>query len=271
MGKRLVGAFAAEDPARFAQILGKSTDLAESISILKEVPDGLESDIVARLSPEAADRLLHELPDQVVIEWLGACPMDAGRRMLSRVGRERAARLVAGIGNRARRRELRRLIAYPPGSIGELLEVNVMAVPADAPAADIHAEIRRFDGSSEAPVVIVDDAGTVTGVLDLVRFMQHGDAGGRAADFRIPVKPLFADALLESFREQREWLRLTSLPVADFEGRLIGYVPRSVLEPAIRSTDEGRLFIETGVQVSKRFFEFMAYMLVLILDRRPDR
>ena len=271
MGRHLLSAFASHDPERFAQLLGASNDPVESIAILADIPDGLEGDVVARLTPEAAGRLLNELPDPVVTGWLSSCSVDTARRMLAHIGRERAAGLISGIEDRSKRRGLRRLVEYPPGTIGELVQFSVIAIRDSAPVASIQSEIQQQAGPPEAPVVLIRGDGTVSGVLDLIMFLQNHDQDSRAGDFRIPVKPVFADASQSSLRNRDEWSRLTSLPVVDYEGQLIGYVSRSGLESSLGAVDESSIFLQSGVELSKQFLEFMAQVLQMIFDRRNPR
>lgn len=271
MSKHLLSAFAADDPALFAQLLGASDDPAETIAVLSDIPDGLEGEVVARLTPEAADRLLNELPDPVVIEWLGACTASTGRRLLSRISRERATRLIAGISNRSKRRRLRHMVDYPPESIGELVQTGVITIKESAKVGDISDEIPQWKGDPESPVVILRKDGTVAGVLDLMEFLKNRDQSARVSDFLIPIKPVYAEATQTSLHDRREWAQLSSLPVVDHERQLVGYVSRSTFERAHGTVGEGSLLLETGIELSKRFFEFMVYVLVLILDRRVQR
>lgn len=271
MSKHLLRAFAADDPALFAQLLGAADDPAEAIAVLSDIPDGLEGEVVARLTPEAADRLLNELPDPVVIGWLGACTTSTGRRLLSRIDRERATRLIAGISNRSKRRSLRHMVDYPPGSIGELVQTGVITVKESSRVGDIGDEIQQWKGDPESPVVILRDNGTVAGVLDLMGFLKNRDQRAVAADFLIPIKPVYAEAAQASLHDRSEWDRLTILPVVDHDGQSVGYVSRSTFERAHGSIGEGSLLLETGVELSKRFFEFMVYVLVMIFDRKVQR
>jgi Mg/Co/Ni transporter MgtE len=271
MSKHLLSAFAADDPGLFAQLLGASDDVAEAIAVLSDIPDGLEGEVVARLTPEAADRLLNELPDPVVIGWLGTCTASTGRRLLSRINRERADRLVAGISNRSIRRNLRHMADYPPGSIGEHVQTGVIAVKESARVGDIGDAIKQWKGDPESPVVILREDSTVAGVLDLMAFLKNHDQGAVAADFLVPIKPVYAEAAQSSLHDRAEWARLTILPVVDHDGQSVGYISRSTFERAHGTVGEGSLLLETGVELSKQFFEFMVYVLVLLFDRRVQR
>lgn len=271
MGKYLLSGFAKDDPERFAQLLGNSGDLKEAIGILADIPDGLEGGLVSRLTPEVARRLLNELPDPIVSEWLGNCSADTARSVLARIGQERSARLISGITDRSRRIGLQRLIKYPQGTIGELVLPNVMTIWDSMPVSDIAGAIQRQESGSGAPVVIIQRNGAVCGVLDLVKFLKNRDMDASAADFCIPVKPIYADASQSSLKGRDEWKRLNSLPVVDYKGQLIGYVTRSQSENIHESVSESTRFLESGVELSRRYLEVMVYLLMLMFDRRSPR
>jgi Mg/Co/Ni transporter MgtE len=271
MSKHLLSAFAKDDPERFAQLLGASSDVEETVSILTDIPDGLEGDVVSRLTAEAADGLLSDLPDPVVVGWLRTCSSDNARRMLARIGLERSASLISGIDDRSKRNELRRLVEYPVGTVGELVQLNVMAIRDSMAVSDIQPEIQRQSGSVDAPVVIIREDGTVSGVLDLVELMKNRDPDARAGNFCIPVKPLFDEASLSSLGNRDEWNRMTSIPVVDYAGRLIGYVSRTRLQDRFAGAGEGSLFFQSANELAKQFLEFMAHVLLLFFTRREPK
>lgn len=271
MSKHLLSGFARDDPERFAQLLGGSDDLKEAIDILVDIPDGLEGDLISRLTPEVARRLMNELPDPVVTGWLSSCSADTARTMLARIGHERSASLISGIADRSKRLGLQRLMKYPHGTIGELVLLDVMTIRDSMPVADIAESIQRQESAAGAPIVITRKDSKVSGVLDLVKFLKNSDMDSHAIDFCIPVKPIYADASQSSLRKRVEWNRLSSLPVVDYEGQLIGYVTRSQSEKILESESESDKFFQSGIEVSRQFLDIMVYFLVLIFDRRSPR
>jgi Mg/Co/Ni transporter MgtE len=268
MSNHLLSGFAKDDPERFAQLLGANPDTQETVEILTDIPDGLEADVVGRLTPEAARRLLNDLSDPVVIGWLSSCPADTARGILSHINRERSMSLISSIDDRSKRLGLKRLVEYPAGTIGESMLVNAIAIHESVAASDIQDQIQRQHGRSESPIVIVREDNLVKGVLDMVKLMNNRDPDARASDFRIKVKPVYAEATLSSLRDREEWHRMTSLPVVDYEGRLLGYVTRSQFERSLETANERGVFLQAGMELTRQFFEFMAYMLVLIFERR---
>jgi len=270
MSKQLLSGFARDDPERFAKLLGNSSDPKEAIEILADIPDGLESDLVSRLSPDIARRLLSELPDAIIIGWLSSCSADSARNILTRIDHERSASLVSGITDRLKRVGLQRLIRYPQGTTGNLASINVMTIRDSLPVSEIAESIQRQESGPEAPIVIVRDDGKVCGVLDVIEFLKNRDPHAHAADFCVKVRPVHADASQTSLINREEWKRLGSLPVVNHKGQLIGYISRSQSEEIEESVSADVGFLSSIVEVSRQFFEAMAYLLTMIFTRRSQ-
>jgi CBS domain-containing protein len=63
------------------------------------------------------------------------------------------------------------------------------------------------------------------------------------------------------------WTHHSFLPVVDFEGKPFGYLTRSDLVKAIGLNHEKNLLLDSGMELTARFFQFLAYMLGLVLSR----
>lgn len=270
MSKRLLSAFATQEPERFAELLGASGDVNSTLAILTDIPDGMECDVVARLAPEAIERLLNGLADPVLVRWLESAPLDAGRRLLSHISDERSTRLINGVSDRPKRRGLRRLAGYPAKSIGALVQSKLTAIKEDVPAADIGNEVRRQGDTSEGPIVIENSDGMLKGVLDLSRLMQNSDAPATAGDFCIPVRPVYPDSHYSTLEDPAAWAGMTSLPVVDHQGRPIGYVTRATFDTVTRAKGTDDPLLGSVVELSKRFWGVSAGLLVFILGRRAE-
>jgi Mg/Co/Ni transporter MgtE len=268
MARTLLQAFASEDPDRFAALLGSAQGNDEVLAVLGDIAIEYRADVISRLALETADRVLKNVDDTMLVEWLAAGTMDASRRMLLRVESKRAQRLIDGISDRTKRRGLRRLSSYPSGTIGELVQIHSISIKADATIDDINTLIHRHSGALEGPIAIERHDGTLMGVLDLTKFVQNRNASANAADFCIRVAPVYADSPLPSLQKSPAWNHSVTIPVVEHEQRLIGYISRSTYEQAICSKGEGTMFFEAIVEITNQFWAFLTQILVLLLDRR---
>lgn len=270
MGRHLQRALAQTDPVHFARVLGESENAAEMLSGINEVPSGLECDVVARLAPEAAERLLGAVDDRTISRWLQDGSTDAGRRLLSRLQPDRANGVVAAIGDRSKRRDLRRLSGYPPGSVGELTETRLVLVEEDKTAQEVAALIRAEGGSGEFPVLVTRADGSVMGVLDPIRVILEQDSTSTASRMCIRVEPLHAGSPTDAIRMPDDWSRLTYLPVVDSSRKPIGFVSRRALESVRADRSDASLFLISIVYLARQYWSFLFYATSWILGRRTN-
>jgi Mg/Co/Ni transporter MgtE len=271
MGRHLQAAFAELEPDQFARLLSEAESTSEAEAILDAIPDGLECDVVSRMPAEATGRLLSAADNALLTHWLEAAPVDAGRRLLARLEKDRAGQLVAGIRDRSKRRGLRRLTDYPAGSVGELVDAHVLTVGADEPIEQVEALVAHSGASRDVPILVMRDNGSVMGLLDLMLLLQQRDSGLTASDLCIHVEPLNAAASIASLQLPAEWSRLTAMPVVDPSGQAIGFVSRASLERSTEFRSEGSLFLESAIELARRYWAFLFQVTELIFSKRPAR
>jgi arabinose-5-phosphate isomerase len=125
--------------------------------------------------------------------------------------------------------------SHPGGSLGRKLLIHVHdlmrsgdAVPRVGPDASLHELLREMTGKGLGFSAVVDDAGRAVGIFtdgDLRRLIERGVALGAltAADVMHPgPRVVRADALAVDAAEVMERHRVTSVLVADADGRLVG-------------------------------------------------
>lgn len=271
MGKHLHRAFASKDPERFAGLLEKSENTLDALDILRDIPDGLECLVVNRLAPEAALQLLGSVSDSTLTEWLEAAAAEDSSCLLTKVKAERASNLISGVQSRSKRRNIRRLLAYPEDSIGRLLQLDMILVNKSDTVAEIDARIKGHKGPLDGPIVVLRGNGEVTGVLDPVRFLQNRSEAGTASDFCIPVSPVFADSQATSLRLSARWAGQKSLPVVDHRGQAIGYISREVLENSLEPNEEHSPLVYTLVELSRLYWLVLLQAMMLLIDRGRNR
>ncbi|NNK98412.1 MAG: CBS domain-containing protein, partial [Xanthomonadales bacterium] len=249
-------------------LLEQTADMHE---VLNTIPVGLECHVVASLGPETAERLLGTVADSVLTEWLETASIDAGRRLLCRLGQERAGRIVSAIKNRGRRRDLRRVAGYPPNSIGALAQLSLVTICEHDTPDEIASVIERAGGPPDAPVIVTRQDGSVRGALDLMRFIQNRNGRVPASEMCVATEVLHAGTAVESARFPANWSQLTSLPVVDHSGRPIGYVTRTTLERARRSRSEGSLVLEAAVELVRFYWVFLSQATRWMLSRGSEK
>lgn len=268
MGKQLQAVLANSDPERFAFLLSASQDADDMRSSMNEIPPESACDVAARLTPEAARRLLGVTDDATLTGWLEAAATDDARRLVTRLDPERASAVVSAMNHRSKRRALRRLSGYPPGTVGDLAQTRLILVKSDDALEQVDARIQAAGETSDCPVIVTRNDGSVLGVLDLMRYLRGRDQHLTAAETCIAVEPLHAGSSVEALRLPVNWSRLTELPVVDASGKPIGFVSRLALEGARIDRNEASLFSRSLVELARQYWSFLIYTTAWLLERK---
>ena len=241
----------ATDPA-----LAPSLDLALASSLIREFPgDAAEEierasateaaellaanaradavEILRRVTPEHAARILAALPARVL---RGVCSDLAPPRtsaMLAQLDDEARERIMA-ILDPGLAREISALARYPGDTAGALMDPRVTSLPLGATARDAVRRLKAYRHRRVDDVFIVGDDGQLVGALALQDVvLAEPDAllvdlaGVAPACVRAVAS---RDEVLATFEKHR----VRSLPVVDFEGRLVGVLRQRELMRASR-------------------------------------
>jgi len=206
----------------------------EAAALLAEEPVDVAISIVRRLTQDAAARTLEALP------------VDSSGAILETLNPGRAAAVVARMDEKSREaclaamdeslaRELRELLEYPPETAGALMDPRATTFRPDATVRDAVAILRRLRDRRVQDVFLVDDEGRLLGAVPLEAIIS-GDARARLASLALETPAAVQGiASREEVLETFESHRVASLPVVDFEGRLLGVLrQRELIQAAQR-------------------------------------
>jgi len=224
--RTLVGEFARRYPGEAARSIERLPGAAAA-RWLDAIPGPQVPAVLERLMPDLGARALARMPD------------DAARRALETMDPDQAVTLLAWLAPEARERylalvdpaaarELRALAEYPLDSAGRLMDPRVTALREDATARDALARLRAGGRRSDGEVFVVDAEGRLTGVVPPqdVTVAPLTEKIGRLAR---PVTGVIAMATRADLVERLSGERVTSLPVVDIEGRLLGAIRAATL------------------------------------------
>lgn len=232
---RLVRAYLEAHPAEVARQL-ETTRVAEAAALLQSEPTDRAIEVFRRLTPVTASEVLAHIDAS-----------DASR-LLARLDTNRAAALLAGIASSPREErlalldsdkadELRKLMAYPPNTAGHLMDPEVMTFRQDASVRDVRRRLRslRRRRLQDVFLVDVDDRLLGTVALEDVVMAAPGDLLEQLAQRDAPRITAFAprDQVIETLENHRT----RSLPVVDFDNRILGVLrQKELIEAAKQST-----------------------------------
>jgi len=224
--RTLIGDFARRYPGEAARAIER-LPAAAGVRWVDAIPDAHLAGVFERLTPDLAARALGRMSD------------DAVRRTLETMDPARAVTLLAWLPPEAHERylslvdpavagELRALAEYPLDSAGRLMDPRVTALREDAPAREALARLRAQGRGSDGDVFVVDAEGRLTGLVtppDVAMAPLAEPIGS----FSRPCPGVLAMATRAEIIERLSAGRVTSLPVVDVEGRLLGVIRAGTL------------------------------------------
>jgi magnesium transporter len=194
----------------------------EIARLVRDEPGRYVARVMERLDSHLAARVLAELPAEASRDALRAMEPTRAVAVLGWLdGEERTAmlgRLDAGLA-----RELERMAEYPPETAGRLMDPRAVVL---GPGTTVHQALRRVRAASDrriSDVFLTDEEGRLTGRVPL----QSLVLAPPAALLDTLAQPAVAVQAVDPQEEVVERItsgRLTSLPVVDFEGRVIGVI-----------------------------------------------
>jgi len=170
-----------------------------------------------------------------------------------RMEEENRSRLLALISP-ALAKEIRELMAYPAESAGQLMDPRVVTLRSDATVETAIERLRGVKRKRIHEVFLVDGDGNLAGFVPL----QDIVAAGRADRVDVLAKPAAARVLAVATREEvveiLDQYKLTTLPVVDLEGRLLGVIRYDTLVRAVEQEASADIQSMVGVSPEERAF-----------------
>lgn len=212
-----------------------------------------------RGDPGIAGDILRHLPADRAALVLAQLTRPAASRILGRVEPAFAASLVARLNDDARdarlaelepalAREITAMLSYPSDVAGGIMDPRVASFRAETSGRDALSNVRARRNRAITDVFVVDDEGHLTGSVS-IQDLALAAPGTRLEDLVQPTPRVQALAPREELVELAGDRRLTSLPVVDVAGRLVGVIRHADLLAATQR--DATLDLQTMVGVSE--------------------
>jgi magnesium transporter len=207
----------------------------EIASRLEQLDARAGSEILKLLGPVNGAEVLSRISGQVASEVFAAQELERRVELLESMEPARAVALMGRISDAERNRtieampkssghELRRLLDYPIGSAGHLMDPLVTTLRADTTVEEALQRVRGQFPRRVLDVFVVDSDGRLSGSASL-QDVATARAGTRLGDIAKSDPPRVGDmASREEIAEILESKRISSLPVVDFEHRVMGVI-----------------------------------------------
>lgn len=228
------------------------------------------SDVLMRMNVDAAARTLRCMDDTWARETLNAADFVQAARWLAHLDDETSARLLAALPAQSQR-NIREALEFPPGTAGRLMDPRVTIFREDTTVDEALIRIRKTRDRKITDVVLADDEGRLTGVVSLQSLVGAADSAamGSLADRDRPVVNPMAtrDEVVDLLNRHA----LTSLPVVDLDGQVLGILPYDTLVRAAQyaATDDLQQMVGAGKDeraLSKPLFTIKSRLPWLLIN-----
>jgi magnesium transporter len=214
-------------PDETARVL-EQAPIADAVAFLEHHGVERTAAVLRRLTPDRAARILAAFGD------------DSTRRLLQFLDPNRAAHLLARLDPHEREsclttvdadlaQELRDLAAYPAESAGSLMDPRITTFRPDATVSDVVRRLRTFRRRRIQDVFVVDADDHLLGSVSLQEVVLSPGATRLESIMRSPTPSVQALSPRDEVVGELERHRVTTLPVVDFDGRVVGVLRQDEL------------------------------------------
>lgn len=224
---------------------------ADIAALLDDEPAGRSVQVLERLSPDQGALVLAGMSPATAKKLLRTFSPHRAAALLARLDREqreaRLAQLDPALAN-----ELRSLTEYPADTAGGLMEPRVVAFRPSSTVREVIRRLRSLRRTGVQDVFLVDERGRLLGSVSLQDIVLA--ALDERLDELVKARPVFvtATASRDEVVSELETHRVGSLPVVDFDGRLIGVLRQQELINAARQDATADLLTMVGVSADER-------------------
>lgn len=237
-------------PATAAGVLAGVAPAAAAATLRRMAPP-LGAEALAAMDPAAAAALLVELP---LDHRVAVC------RLLDAAPREAVlAKLEAEVGE-----PLRRLLRHPQGTVGELMDPFVLALPEDITIGEALRRARGAARGVQFHLYVVDREQRLVGVVSLHELLRGHGREPLISVVRSGITTIRVETPRESLAADPSWWEFTTLPVVDGDGVFLGQIGYAAMlrarAEAMRAA-QGEGAIDAMIALGELYWQGLSGML----------
>ncbi|MFH1569074.1 MAG: magnesium transporter [Gemmatimonadota bacterium] len=203
----------------------------EVLQLLSLEPPGPAAAAFARMDLDIAARLIAAMDPALLVPLLGEVDPTHAATLLARLDEEVRSRCLAALP-RALTAELTDLMAHRPDSAGSLMDPRFITFRPEETVALALARIREQRQRRVMDLCLIDDQRYLLGVVSLQDVAVAQPDQQLSSLVRSAPVSIQATAPREEVVGLLEGSKLASLPVTDFQGRLLGIIRHDALVSA---------------------------------------
>jgi magnesium transporter len=228
--------FADAHPGDAARVLER-LPAADVAGLLDTIPPDTCAKVFDQMTAAAAAACLVRMQIDTAAATVKEVRTDLAAALLRRVDGATQSALLERMPE-AEASVLRRILRYPEGTAGALMDPSVMAVPDDVSAGEALTRIRRSPDHLLAYLYVVDRTRRRVGACDIRELMLARPALPMSEVMHRPVASLRAHMTRVSILAHQGWSDFHALPVVDDESVLLGAIRYQTFR---RLEDEARM------------------------------
>ena len=241
---RLARAFLESHPQRAAMSL-EQMPVAQAAGVLRAVPARSAATVLCEMTVPYASNCLKQLAPGEAAAIVAELTIDDAAGIVRALEPERRDALLAALAAEVRD-PISRVLPYPEGTAGAVMDPSVFRLPDDVLVADARVRLGRAARELLYYVYVVDREHRLVGVLDIAELMLARARDPVSASMHRDVGRLSVWMPVALVREHAGWQHYHAMPVVDDEGRLLGAVRYQTLrrlerEASDRGPDPARL------------------------------
>lgn len=217
---RLVRRFIEAHPVDAARVMERFAGEPAS-TVLQDMPLERIVPVVAAMSDHVAAECVSVMEPARAAAVLEALDLDQASALLRRVAGPQRDLLLDDMSPDLAA-QLRRVLAFPPGSAGALMDPKVLSVPETLTAAEALEHVRAAPHLAIYYLYIYDEGSRLSGVVNLRELMLAEPRTPLSDMMATGVDRLAATADRKAILVHPGWTEYHALPVVDEGGRFVG-------------------------------------------------
>jgi magnesium transporter len=211
--------------------------------ILLEVSDAVRETLIAHMD----ERELVAATEQLDTDEIADLAPDLPREVMQDVFRSLSPE---------EREQLRAALSYPEGTVGAIMDFDMISIRDDVTVEVVLRYLRRLDEMPDHTdqLFVVDRAGRLEGLLPANKLLVSDLETAVATVMRHEFVKFHPDEKAQDAAQAFERYDLVSAPVADSEGRLIGRVTVNAVMDYIREETDSDILSAGGLREEEDLF-----------------
>jgi magnesium transporter len=206
----------------------ETAPVPEVIALLEAQPARRTAAVLRRLTPDRAARLVAAFGDEATRHVLTVLDPNRAANLLARLDLEERNACLAAL-DESLAQELRELAEYPRETAGGLMDPRITTFRPDATVRDLVRRLRTFRRRRIQDVFVVDPEGRLLGSVTMQEAVLAPSDTRLEAIMRSPTPQVGATSPREEVVSEFQLHRVTSLPVVDFDERVLGVLRQDEL------------------------------------------